>query len=180
MKYHIHILITMILTSCFFNDLKAGNDRPKAIEVEISAGFALAPEAKAGMHVMAEARWNLPGCRFDIGLQAANGGIFFKERQEDVRFNLITSIFADYNFKTSGKLTPFAGLGAGYFMAESAILLQDSPSSATIHGPAITPRIGIELLHHLRITAHYRLTLKQDMSHWGISLGWSFGGGPRR
>lgn len=182
MKKHIHTIYTvMLLAASGFTDLNAsGNQNCKALEAEIGAGFSMAHEAKPGLHVLAEIRWNLPAVQFDLGLQAANGGIFFKERHEDVKFNLVASVFADYNFKTSGKLTPFAGLGAGYFIADSARLLQNATSSAIIHGTAITPRIGIELLHHLRITAHYRVTLRKDMSHLGISLGWSFGGGPRR
>ena len=173
------ILAIITLSISFPYNLKAGDDSPKPVEGEIGAGFSIAPKAKAGMRISAEVRWNLPESRFDIGLQAENGSIFFNERMEDVRFNLIASAFADYNFRTSGKSTPFIGVGAGYFMADSSTYVRDNPLNDSIHGLAVTPRIGIELLHHLRLTAHYRITMNHGMSHLGISLGWAFGGGPR-
>lgn len=89
------------------------------------------------------------------------------------------SVTSDYYFNRGGKVSPFVGAGVGLAMRESVI--SDSGYDYAgmrgyPFGGVFTPRIGVELWNHLRVTVDARLT-HRDYNVIGFRIGYAFGGG---
>lgn len=144
---------------------------------------------KLGATFYAEARYNMQRVPLDVGVQVG-GTIFHRESinagQLKFRTWNVTAV-TDYNLRRYGKISFFAGIGLGYASLDNSapITLDDSQpnwggfSTGTKTGSlCLMPRIGVELLHHLRVTLDYKLQEKANR-HFGLSIGVVFGGGRR-
>lgn len=173
----------------------AADRKVGCIEGEIGGGFSFGADKlnfdknKLGATFYAEARYNLQRIPLDVGVQAG-GTIFHRESVNAGQLKFKTwnvTAVADYNFRRYKKIAFFAGIGLGYASLDHAapITFDDSQpnwggfSAGTKTGSfCFMPRIGVELLHHLRVTLDYRLQEKANR-HFGLSLGVVFGGGRR-
>lgn len=108
------------------------------------------------------------------------------------------TVFGDYNFCRGRKITPFAGLGFGMATAnvncsmptgkalELGVVSQediadsfpDLVDTGALHNntAVMVPRIGVEFINRIRLTAEYRV-MKKQYSYFGMNLGVVFGGG---
>lgn len=143
-----------------------------------------------GAAFYAELRYNFKKLPLDAGLHVA-GNIFQRESDMAGQLKFKSWNFmavADYNFRQQSKVSFFAGAGVGYASIENSapIVFDDSQpnwggfTTGTKSGSlCIMPRIGVELFHHLRVTASYLLADKAN-SHFNLTIGVTFGGGPRK
>lgn len=165
------------------------------IEGEIGGGITFGADklnfdkAKPGATFYAEARYNIQRLPLDVGVQVG-GTIFHRESVNAGQLKFKTwNVLAvtDYNFRRYNKISFFAGIGLGYASLDNSapITFDNSQpnwggfSTGTQTGSfCFMPRIGVEFLHHLRVTFDYKLQEKANR-HFGLSLGIVFGGGRR-
>ena len=156
----------------------------RAVEFEIGGGFVFGNYMQdfvndGGLSLFIETRYNIPELPFDIGLQASVSGYGGNNNGYDVtnRGSLIT--FVDYNFRYFKKIDFFAGLGVGMGMIDYEYMFGDRKDVSHNRTFVVNPRVGIELFHHLRITAEYKW-MDLYYSYFGINIGVPIGGGVRK
>lgn len=167
-----------------------------SIEGEIGAGVAFGTnklgfdKINPGAAFYAEVRHNFKKLPFDVGVHVA-GTIFHRESDKagQLKFKSWNVLaVTDYNFMQKSKVSFFAGVGVGYASLENSapIVFDDSQtnwagfSTGKKNGSfCFMPRVGVELFHHLRITAAYKLAEKAN-SHFDLTIGVVFGGGIRK
>lgn len=123
-----------------------------------------------------EARWNM-NTPFDIGAEIYWGVADRDEQGENFSYRIFSiSTFVDYNFRRGQNVSPFVGIGLGD--ADCCVLEHQSIGGSSDDGTAIvfTPRVGVELWRHLRLTLDARIARK-GYNTIGLSVGYAFGGG---
>ena len=85
--------------------------------------------------------------------------------------NFFTTI-KNYNFNRGKKFSPFIGVGVGI---ASCKVVQGYYGNDAVKA-IFTPRIGIEMFNHFRVTAYSKLGYR-GYNNFGISVGYAFGGG---
>lgn len=189
--------ILILALFCLFH----GNAQTKdhsigRFEGEIGAGLAFGTnklnfdKINPGATFYAEARYNMVHLPLDFGLQVA-GTIFHRESDKagQLKFKSWTFMaLTDYNFLRMRKVSFFAGVGIGYASLENTapIVFENSQpnwggfNTGEKKGSfCFMPRIGVELFHHLRLTATYKLAEKAN-SHFDLTVGVVFGGGVKK
>lgn len=193
-KYVILIFAIFCLSSVEAQDKSAysvGN-----IEGEIGAGVVFGTDKlgfdkiNPGAVFYAEIRHNFRKLPLDAGIQVA-GTIFHRESDNAGQLKFKSwSLMAitDYNFLQKSRVSFFAGAGVGYTSSEHSapVVFDDSQpnwggfSTGEKRGSfCFMPRVGVELFHHLRVTAAYKLADKAN-SHFDLTVGVAFGGGLRK
>ena len=170
------IVFASILGVFLLNSLNtaAQSDLPvRRFEFEVKIGGTFPIENNVGDRDFGtggglEIRWNMDK-PFDIGLELYAGFAARYGQGEDLSHNLkAISVFTDYNFQRGQTVSPFVGIGLGCAegnnngYVDSAILF--------------TPRVGLELWRHLRLTFDARIARK-GYNTIGLSVGYVFGGG---
>ena len=89
---------------------------------------------------------------------------------EETYRNMILQPVVDYNFRMGKHVSSFVGGGLGMAIVDVDLGYNQFNSIC------FTPRLGVELFKHLRMTFDYRL-LKWDLSFWNCSVGFVLGGG---
>lgn len=166
------------------------------IEGEVGAGVVFGTDKlgfdkiNPGAVCYAEIRHNFRKLPLDAGLHVA-GTIFHRESDKAGQLKFKSWSFiavTDYNFLQKSKVSFFAGAGVGYASSEHSapIVFDDSQpnwggfSTGGKKGAfCFMPRAGVELFHHLRVTAAYKLADKAN-SHFDLTIGVAFGGGLRK
>ena len=89
---------------------------------------------------------------------------------------LTLGLVGNYNFNRCSKVNPFAGLGLGVgFNDVVGTVIYRSKSTSLV----VMPRVGVELWHHLRLTA-YATICRAGYNCAGLTVGVSFGGRPKK
>ena len=195
------ILFLAIALSCFFQGnaqtvrSTAANCKIRAIEVEIGggittgiarlrgSGFDKYPVGGAGF---IEIRHNQESFPLDIGFQI-RGTIFDREITrygKTLEFSSVNlMITSDYNFRSRSDYSFFAGFGFGYVSFGKTSQIEYFPQYEYFSNYGgkegslcLMPRVGVELWHHLRLTASYLIEEKANR-HFSLTLGVVFGGG---
>jgi opacity protein-like surface antigen len=158
-------------------------DDVQDFEIGLGVGFATPLKIGYGIKFDAEARYNIVGTPWDLGLQYSALGVSSPKYGVKLNSSAMYSAHVDYNWRNWNNIAPFAGLGAGYYNGEYL-----NPSNALGHdgitvkasNAFISFRGGCEFWDHLRITAEYRLLFGGTPSVLSISVGWAFFGGHKK
>jgi len=143
---------------------------------------------KPGFEFNLEGRFNLNSSPFDVGLQFALGQFY---RTDDVNSYGVryfpSMIFAcDYNFRISKVIAPYGGLGIGLSRSSYDVLEysewtgEDIISQVPDTRFVIYPRIGIELIEHIRVNMGYKCYLDKYHNTFLFGIGFVFGGGSKK
>lgn len=141
------------------------------------SGLALDSRPAIGYSAGAELRYNISTVPMDIGLHASFDKIAHDEHwasgitywHKNYTNNWTIAALADWNFNRGGKVSPFAGVGAGVSI--------HSQGGYTGTSAVFMPRAGIELFNSLRVAVQANLS-KKEYNNMMLSLGWAFGGQP--
>lgn len=108
----------------------------------------------------------------DEGQEIGQWGSSWSQINRTVSFGVI----GHYNFRQCSAINPFAGLGIGVGFNESVadVIYYTKGTSAVV-----MPQIGVEFWHLFRLTG-YAMVCRKGYNCAGITLGFSFGGRPRR
>lgn len=149
----------------------------KPFEVEISIGGTYGidkyvGENQVGPAFAIEGRYNFPQNPMDLGLEIYGGSTTRKYEDSNLSNRILSlTTYSDYNFMRGKKFSPFIGAGVGI---ASCKVVQGYYGSDAVKA-IFTPRIGIEMFNHFRITAYSKLGYR-GYNNWGISVGYAFGG----
>ena len=161
----------------------------------VKKGHELAPQ------FFAELRTNIDRGNIDLAVRFdfAKNLKDVDNMQIDSRIGTL-SVFGDYNFMRGSKLSPFVGLGAGISAAkmhpcmtletayENGSITADRYEEEMNNGNSLisfegerdnafvlTPRVGVEFINRIRLSAEYRITARR-YSFFGLNLGVVIGG----
>jgi len=142
-------------------------------------------DSQTGFQGFVEARLNL-NSPIDVGLQCSMGKFNRKYENESTKgytWNKICVLgFFDYNFRILPDVAPFIGIGAGGSSSEIYYKVANENSASSFDTEksgrfVLCPRIGVELISHLRVTLEYKFMASSKYNYGGINIGWAFGGG---
>jgi opacity protein-like surface antigen len=186
-----NFLVSILLAfSCLF--VSAG-ERVEVQPIEGGLNFGITPAInklyggtpKVGLFIGFELRYNIPNTNFDFGVYGdikdmahrynvvgEEDGVAYSDR-----FDVISNVnsygfVAHYNFGQGKKINPFVGLGLGLTHCQ-----WDGEYMGTTL--ATTPRFGVELFHHLRISFQFEFN-SMDYNSASISVGFVIGGRPKK
>lgn len=153
----------------------------KSFELEVALGATFPIDKYVGNNQLGpalslEGRYNFNQVPFDLGLEIYMGSTARRFEDSNLSNRIASvSLFSDYNFMRGSKIFPFIGVGIGY---ASCDVVQGSYGDDA-KKVLVTPRLGVELFRHLRLTCYSRLCMK-GYNNFGVSVGYAFGGGHRK
>ena len=120
-------------------------------------------------------RYNFLHKPVDMGLELYIGSTAREYDAANLSNRILSvSAFSDYNFRRGKKFSPFVGIGMGI---ASCKVVQGAYGTDAARA-VVTPRLGVELLGHIRMTCYSKLCFK-GYNHVGVSVGYAFGGGKK-
>lgn len=191
-----HCILILALFCLFHGNAQTHGHSIGCFEGEIGAGLVFGTDKlnfdkiNPGATFYVEARYNFKEIPLDLGLQIG-GTIFHRESDKtgQLKFKSWTYMaLTNYNFYRMRKVSFFAGVGFGYASLENTAPIVFDNSQPNWGGFntgdkkgsfCFMPRIGVELFHHLRITAAYKLAEKAN-SHFDLTVGVVFGCGSKK
>lgn len=140
---------------------------------------------KIGYGMGIEVRYNFSGTPWDCGLMADftrvnhdyvphgwNDSALWTEHKDTWGIVAV----GDYNFRQGAAINPFAGCGVGVaFNSTHGDVMRDAAGTSAL----FVPRIGVELVHHIRVTASCHLSRK-GFNTFDLTLGFVLGGRPKK
>lgn len=153
-------------------------NKVKPFELEISLGGTYGIDKYVGKNQIGpafalEGRYNFSQIPIDLGLEIYAGSTARQYKDSDLSNRILSlSVYSDYNIMRGKRVSPFIGAGVGI---ASCKVVQGSYGDDAVKA-IFTPRIGVEILNHFRITAYSKLGYK-GYNNLGISVGYTFGGG---
>lgn len=91
-------------------------------------------------------------------------------------------VTTDYNLRQGRRINPYVGLGlavGGDSLPDNLAFLQDHDNSGHRFMPVVMPRIGVEIMYHLRVGAFMQLS-RAGYNSYGFTVGVVIGGRPRK
>lgn len=176
MKYH----YLFIICSFFAITGAKANTPLKSFEFELSLGGTYGIDKYVGKKQIGpafalEGRYNFSQSPMDLGLELYGGSTVRNYIDSNLSNRILSlSVYSDYNFRRGKTISPFIGFGAGL---SSCKVVQGYYGNDGVK-MIFTPRIGIEIFNHFRITAYSKLGYK-GYNNCGVSVGYAFGGGKK-
>lgn len=139
---------------------------------------------KPGFELNLESRFNLNNSPFDVGFQLALGQFYRKDESYSYGVRYVPSMIftCDYNYRISKVIAPYGGLGIGLSRSLYDVLEYDEwtgedkinrvPDTRIV----IYPRIGVELIEHIRLNLGYKCYLDKFHNTFMLGIGYVFGG----
>ena len=139
-----------------------------------------------GLSLGLELRYNTEEQPWDCGaflqLDAASRNFYSQNHPGyvGVQTNRIWAygITGDYNFKQGYRVNPFVGMGVGIASLdqEGDSKYKNITSTETF---VFMPRAGVELFHHIRLTAHCMI-VRRGFHTAALTIGFVIGGRPKK
>lgn len=177
-KYCIAILITLLsITNVIAQQKKV----VRPFEYELSFGTTYGSDnyvgsRKIGPAISMEGRYNFNNSPYDIGLEIYFGSVIRSYQGDDLSNRIASiSLYSDYNINRGCNVSYF--LGAGIGIASFDVILGDYGDEGS--GLVFSPRVGVELHRHIRITAYSKMA-KDGYNSFGLSIGFVLGGGLKK
>ena len=137
----------------------------KNFETELRVGVtepisAWGMERVMGPQLGIEPRWNLNGGPVDIGAEMYLGVATrqYHDGGDDAERIMSLSAVAHYNFNLGKTVSPFVGVGLGVADCTQTIGEGGLTNATAL---VFSPRVGVELWQHLRLTLDLRLARKE-------------------
>ena len=156
----------------------AAQNEVKTFEIEGKVGATYPTQKyfgdkRVGPSLGLEARWNLRQLPIDVGAEIYAGSALRRYQGDDQSNRIFSlSVVGHYNFMRGTRVSPFVGLGLGTGSCDVVEGCKDNEGGAFI----VSPRVGVELFHHLRLSFDARFARK-GYNTVGITIGGVIGGG---
>lgn len=163
----------------------------RPIEFEMRVGTTLplgsikGTDGQFGAALGVELRYNFRRVPVDVGFAldittAVHGykSDYSDDCQQSNRTALLV-LTGDYNFRQGHAVNPFVGvaMGVGLHDALLDVLVETKGCHATV--PTFSPRVGVELWRHLRLTLTSNISRKY-YNNLSLTLGYVVGGGKKK
>lgn len=190
------IILASVLTLCYTSTVYATDFLTKPVKVqrmegEAGIGFSFPADSyhkmdgKLGLNMGIALRYNIPESGFDCGIAIDLTGVtrectnpwYPQYRMTQTNRIVGFSLTGGYNFRQGKKVNPFAeiGLGVGLYDSVGDVLYDVNGST----GMLFTPKIGVELWHHLRIYASSHI-IRKGFNSLDIGIAVVIGGRPKK
>jgi len=182
------VAVMTATTGAFAQGYRFGDVKP--FEFEVGAGVAMGnrpsgTQVAPGAFFLIEGRYNVPGTPFDVGVQGYMGGYHRNnvapvDGHRSGRYIMprIVTLYGDYNFRQWRRVSLFGGAGLGYARVVNKHSGSGVGNTVRENFLAITPRVGAEFFHRVRLTFDCKLVSKY-YSAFGVNVGFVLGGGAR-
>ena len=172
-------ILFIVIIGTKVNAQEVNNLRPFEFEISLGGTYGIdkyVGKKQVGPAFSVEGRYNFPQYPIDLGLELYGGSIASKYEGTNLSNRILSlSAYSDYNFKRGKKFSPFIGVGVGI---ASCKVVQGNYGNDAVKA-IFTPRIGIEMFNHFRVTAYTKLGYR-GYNNCGLSVGYAFGGGKRK
>ena len=120
-----------------------------------------------------EVRFNFPNTPWDIGVLYSYMDASYSEEPGHTADNesVLIGVCSHYNLRQGRKVNPFFGLATGVAIFSSHGFRHT--------GFAVEPRIGVEFVHHIRLSLECQISRKH-YNAVGLTLGFVIGGRPKK
>lgn len=184
------LLLIFAILATIASQAMAQSKTVQMLEGEIRAGLT-APlggyhtgKAEIGAALGLEGRYNFKGTPWDCGLMldVSTARRSYGHNDEDgydgwqSNRTLAFAAIGDYNFRQGTKVNPFAGAALGLGVYDVVGDKYFETEGKTFY---FAPRIGVELLHHIRLMAQFNVCRK-GYNNASLSLGFVIGGRPKK
>ncbi len=123
----------------------------------------------------AEIRFNFPNTPWDLGVLYSYMAASYLDDTEcsctSGNESLLIGVCSHYNLRQGRKVNPFFGLATGVSILNSHGFRKT--------GFAIEPRVGVEFVHHIRLSLECQISRKH-YNAVGLTLGFVIGGRPKK
>lgn len=174
--YLFSISSLLMITGAKASAQKINSVKPFEVEISVGGTYGIGKyvgENQFGPAFAIEGRYNFPQTPMDLGLEIYGGSTTRKYEDSNLSNRILSlTTYSDYNFMRGKKFSPFIGVGVGI---ASCKVVQGYYGNDAVKA-VFTPRIGIEIFNHFRVTAYSKLGYR-GYNNWGISVGYAFGGG---
>lgn len=174
--YLFSISSLLMITGAKASAQKINSVKPFEVEISVGGTYGIGKyvgENQFGPAFAIEGRYNFPQTPMDLGLEIYGGSTTRKYEDSNLSNRILSlTTYSDYNFMRGKKFSPFIGVGVGI---ASCKVVQGYYGNDAVKA-IFTPRIGIEIFNHFRVTAYSKLGYR-GYNNWGISVGYAFGGG---
>jgi hypothetical protein len=174
--YLFSISSLLMITGAKASAQKINSVKPFEVEISVGGTYGIGKyvgENQFGPAFAIEGRYNFPQTPIDLGLEIYGGSTTRKYEDSNLSNRILSlTTYSDYNFMRGKKFSPFIGVGVGI---ASCKVVQGYYGNDAVKA-IFTPRIGIEIFNHFRVTAYSKLGYR-GYNNWGISVGYAFGGG---
>lgn len=186
------IFALLFVIACFGFSANGQSKRVQNFEGEIRFGLTTPlgnyhnDNKKIGGGLGLELRYNLPEQPWDIGFHLGlttavrsfvetddDGSVWESGDQSNRSLNMM--LVGDYNFRQGKRVNPFVGIGLGFSSLDCLEWTYPTEGSYAV----IAPRIGVELLHHVRFTLTSHIN-RNGYNNLELSLGVVIGGRPKK
>lgn len=190
MKKRIALILTYIY--CIASSYAVEPRLVQMFEFEIRGGLTMplggyhGGDNDVGLSLGLELRYNTEEQPWDCGaflqLDAASRNFYSQNHPGyvGVQTNRIWAygITGDYNFKQGYRVNPFVGMGVGIASLdqEGDSKYKNITSTETF---VFMPRAGVELFHHIRLTAHCMI-VRRGFHTAALTIGFVIGGRPKK
>lgn len=186
------ILLILVCLYCIASSHAVEPRLAQQFEFEIRGGLTMplggyhGGDNDVGLSLGLELRYNTEEQPWDCGaflqLDAASRNFYSQNRPGSVgvQTNRIWAygITGDYNFRQGYRVNPFVGMGVGIASLdqEGDSKYKNITSTETF---VFMPRAGVELFHHIRLTAHCMI-VRHGFHTAALSIGFVIGGRPKK
>ena len=178
MKHSPHRAAAVVIALLFSIALSGSLKAQYRISYEIGGGLSYytigEPKAEPGYTIFNEVRF-YTGPKLDLGFRIEDNFAMCHKNENKSNFNdnaFSILAVADYNFAFRGDFNPYVGVEFGGSMMHHQDL--DKRYTICYTDLAVGPRIGIEIIHHVKLAAEYRYNIFHDRySYIGATLSWS-------
>lgn len=161
----------------------------RPVEFELCAGVAFpldhipASNASSGPILGMELRYNFKNSPMDIGLVLNFTSIYYEfdhvpEELEQDNHTTMIGFTTDYNFRQGRNVNPFIGVGLGLGVHDALLDVVEDTNDCN-NTVEFSPRVGVELWRHLRLTLGANISCKYYNSV-GLTVGYVIGGGKKK
>lgn len=179
-----------VFASLMMLPMMAQTVQVRPIEFELHAGLTsplgCIPDTKpfVGGAIGMEMRYNFKNSPIDLGftldITTAIHDFEGYDPEEYLQDNrtVFLGFTGDYNFHQGDKVNPFVGLGVGFGLHNAVQDMVDDTNDNTTSA-AFTPRVGVELWRHLRLTLAATVSCRY-YHNICFSVGYVIGGGKKK
>ncbi len=178
---HLLVILSLLIGSSF---AFAQTQKVQRVEFEFSTGLSMPlggykdGKTVASTSLGLDLRYNMKESPLDYGISIRLGcAVRDFPTKSSVNMRTTSALASvSYNFRQGHKVNPFISLGMGIGQNDvpGDMRWGDEKSSAVF-----VPKVGVELLHHIRFNALMQLSRK-GYHNYGLTIGFVIGGRPKK
>ncbi len=186
------VVLLLVCLFCIASSYAVEPRLVRMFEFEARGGFTVPLGGYRGGHTFVSVTLGLE-LRYNTEEQPWDCGVFLQLDGANRHFDISSrpnaywhqtnrtwayGITGDYNFRQGYRINPFVGIGVGAASIDQVGSLDCQTVSAE-NAFVLMPRTGVELFHHIRLTAHCMI-VRRGFHTAALTIGFVIGGRPKK